>query len=480
MSISRRKKTRIGVIIFSFIAALLSAFFLYFFMQQRRRPAYPPYHVENILKDAVRKRDMAHITFDAYDTVFLSTFPINTYDPADYLYFYALTLLKTDYVLPDFFSLQSYMERIAKSDHTVSTVYLGIRPDRISAGEIALLADAWPDLNFEVILACPSIEYWRQLSDSEYKRTLDAYCDFLSDINTVDRVHAYFLSANEWLIANPALYNGSFSLAADAMHLVMAISTTSGYYQVTSDNADILSASLTELTAAERTAPTVYPDLSDTAIVFFGDSVTGNYTNGMSIPGAVHGLTGATVYNCGYGGNSAAMREEYPIALAGIAAAFAEQDPSVLPEGTQVYAGFLEYAETPPETDKLCFVINYGLNDYFCQLPITTEDPYDIFSFNGAIRTAINCLKENYADARIFLCTPNYTSFVPEEMQLPLEEYINAVIALARELDVELIDNYGSLGIDETNYELYLADTVHPNETGRFMMARKIISAIDK
>lgn len=429
---------------------------------------------------AAQRNDFRRIDSEIYDTVFLSMYPIDTYDEADYLYFRAMTILKADWLLPDFSSLQKYMERIAKSGNTVSTVYLGIRPDKVTAGEISSLTAAYPNLAFEVIISYPSIGYWRQLSDSEYERTLTAYCDFLSGISTVSGTGTYFFSAEEWLITNPALYTDDWDLTADAAEFVMTHSDSFHHYKVTPDNAAELSSALSRLTAAQRAAPTVYPDLSDTAIVFFGDSVIGNYTNAMSIPGAVQGLTGAVVYNCGYGGNSAAMNESTIISLPGIAAAFAKQDVSVLPSDSRVYAGFLEYAANPPLTDKLCFVINYGLNDYFRQNPISTDDPYDITAYSGAIRTAVSCLKENYADARIFLCTPTYTPLFYGETAFPLEDYVNTVIDLARELDVEIIDNYGSLGIDETNHGIYLDDKVHPTEKVRFIIAQNIISAICK
>lgn len=477
MSIKRRKKVWGKLIVFVVLLTALIAFLLYFIGRQFRETPYRYSHVTNIVKSAPLRSDMAHIVFETYDTVFLSMYPTDTYDQADYLYFRAMTLLKTDYLLPDFFALQNYMERITKSGNAVSTVYLGIRPEKISAGEISLLADAYPGLTFEVIIAYPSIEYWRQLSDSEYERVLAAYCDFLSAAGSAG-INTYFFSAEEWLVSNPALYTRNFALTADAAQFVMTNSDIFHSYQVTPDNAAELSSALIRLTAAERTAPTAYPDLQDTAIVFFGDSVIGNYTDGMSIPGVVQALTGAAVYNCGYGGNSAAMHKDAVITLPGIAAAFARQDTSVLPTDTQVYAGFLEYAGNPPDTDNLCFVINYGLNDFFCQNPISSEDPFDITTYSGAIRTAVNCLKENYGGARIFLCTPNYTARIVEGSRFTLEDYVNAVIDLARELDVEVIDNYGSLGIDETNHGVYLADTVHPNESGRFMIARKIINAI--
>lgn len=429
--------------------------------------------------NASLQSDLCRISRKTYDTVFLSMYPIETYDEADYLYFRAMTVLKTSFLLPDFSSLQKYMEYITRSGNQISTVYLGVRPDKITAGEISSLAAAYPELAFEVIIAYPSIEYWRHLSDFRYEQTLAAYCDFLSAVSDASDMHVYFFSAEEWLISNPGLYTGEWRLTPDAARFVMTNSDIFHSYQVTPDNAAKLSSGLRRLTAAQRTAPTAYPDLRDTAIVFFGDSVIGNYTDGMSIPGVVRGLTGASVYNLGYNGNSAAMHEKAVITLPGIADAFARQDISVLPRDTQLYSGFLEYEINPPKTDcKLCFIISYGLNDYFQQNPISSEDPYDITTYSGAIRTAVCCLREHYGDARIFHCTPTYTALSDEGNSLSLEDYVSAVIDISREMNVEIIDNYGSLGINEKNHGVYLADKVHPTERGRFMVAQEIISAI--
>ncbi len=215
-------------------------------------------------------------------------------------------------------------------------------------------------------------------------------------------------------------------------------------------------------------------------VIFFGDSIFGNYSDGMSIPGVVHALTNAVVYNCGYGGNSAAMDEKTLITFPGIASAFAEQDLSVLPQNTQVCAGVTEYMNSLPQSGNLCFVVNYGVNDYLNGHPIFSDDPYDITTFGGAVRTAVTCLKGNYPDAQIILCTPLYSARPSVTDTANLQDYADAVVFLAHELDVDCIDNYRYLGIDSTNHQIYLTDLVHPNEQARFIIAKQIISAIGK
>lgn len=435
---------------------------------------------------ALQHRDFQRISDETYDTVFLSMYPTDTYSVSDFEYFRAMTVLKTDYLMSDISDLKKYMRRIAASGNTVTTVYLGICPDRITATELSALIASYPSTLFELILSYPSADYWQQLSDAEYEKIMVSYSDFLSAIDMLSTAHVFFFGAEEWLVTNPSLYTTQWNLTADAAKFIMTHSDTQHGFQVTTDNAADRIASLRSLTAALRTAPPVYPDLSDTAIIFFGDSVIGNYTDGTSIPGVIAGLTGATVYNCGYGGNPAAMKEDVLISLPGIAAAFTAQDLSVLPQDAQVYQGVAAYLSNPPQTAKTCFVISYGLNDYFNGQPIASEDPYDITTYCGAIRAAVKTLSGYDADAQILLCTPTYTAYSVagnENADVEphrLQDYVDAVFDLSAELNIGLVDNYYTLGIDESNSDRYLLDKVHPNESGRFMIAQQIIRAICK
>lgn len=429
-----------------------------------------------------RWTDYRRISSEEYDTVFLSMYPIDAYSEADFQYFRAMTVFKSDYVLPDFHAFKSYMKRIGSSGNTVTTVYLGIRPDKIRFSELSSLAEAYPSCQFELIVSYPSAEYWQKLSTAAYAEICTAYSDFLTAASESGSIRTYFYTAEEWLLANPAHYVTPWSLTEDAAKIVMANSDFLHPYQITTDNVGEKVSSFRQLTSELRDTPTVYPDFSDTAIVFFGDSVIANFTDNTSIPGVISALTGATVYNCGYGGNPAAMNDKTIITLPGISAAFVARDLSAIPVETQVYRGISDYIANPPETSDLCFVISYGLNDYFNRHPLDSADPYDITTYSGALRTACETLSANFPDARIFLCTPTYTAYTsaPEntDKNYSLRDYVDTVFLLSEELNTGFVDNYFTLGISETNFTDYLTDKIHPNERGRFLIARQIINAL--
>lgn len=432
-------------------------------------------------KTELQRSDFRRISSEAFDTAFLSMYPIATYPESDLTYYRGMTVFKAANTLSDFQEIQQYMKRLARSGNIISTVYLGVRPDRVSVEQLAGLTQSYPSVCFEFILAAPSASYWQSLSDGEYAELLNIWQSFLAEAGQLSGARFYFYAAEEWLITNPALYLEDFLFTADAASFILANSDYLHPYLLTAGNAGEKGTALEDLTASLRAGAISYPDFSDTAIVFFGDSIFGNYTDGMSIPGAVRGLTGAAVYNCGYGGNTASVIADSPVTLPGIVEDFFAGELSRIPADAQVYQGFLAYQNDPPVGQKLCYIINYGLNDYLKSCPVASEDPFDVTTYSGAVRTAVACIREHSADAQIILCTPTWSGYALDETEdsaVHLSDYADTVLALAEELEADAIDNFYSLGIDASNYTEYLPDLIHPNEEGRFLIAKKLIGAI--
>lgn len=139
------------------------------------------------------------------------------------------------------------------------------------------------------------------------------------------------------------------------------------------------------------------------------------------------------------------------------------------------------------ETVEILF-IGHGTNDYHGGTVIyNEEDPYDTYTFAGALRSVIETLQKKYPDLRIILITPTY-SWYPyhgeyhttcENYNLGggvLEEYVNAEIGLAQSMGVEVIDLYHDFYPNEQweDWELTTTDGLHPNEVGRAMIAEKL------
>ena len=469
MKTTLRNRRLIGFFIAA-VLGILGAFLLFWLL------AVPPRQ-----RDAFKK-----ISSTEFDTVFLSMYPTDPYHEEDFAHYRAMTLFKASYCIPSPSVLNKYMKKIARCGNTVTTAYLGIRPDLISPEELEQITSLYPSVVFEVILAYPSAEYWQQLSSEEYEELLSAYCAYLTAAPHMAGVNCYFYGAEEWLIANPSNYENPWQLNEALSLTVMLHSDSAHAYLVTEQNAQTAARELSALTLRLRTAPFDYPDLSGYHLVFFGDSVIGNYTDSASIPGVAAGLTGAAVYNCGYGGNSAAQSSKFPVFLPGIADAFVRGDLSLLPQGEVVRQGVSSYLrDYPPGAfpENLVFVINYGLNDYFDGHRVDSEsDPMDTATYSGAIRTAVATLRTAYPDARVILCTPSYCRYY-ENGTLPhgeggyiLTDYVDAILSLSEELHTDVLDTYHDLGADSGNWDQYLSpDQVHPNASYRYLIGKSLI-----
>lgn len=427
-----------------------------------------------------QKEDYRLLSTTEYDTVFLSMYPIDTFREEDYAYYRGMTIYKAACCIPSFSVLEDYMQHIADSGNTVTTYYLGIRPELTDPKELRKLLKQYPDATFEIILPYPSSEYWQSLSQEDYEKEMTTYRDFLRAAPRISEANIYFFGSQEWLIANPGNYLENGQINEDVSRTLLTHSDREHGYLITSKNASHFADALATLTAALRTAPPTYADLSEYCVIFFGDSVIGNYTDSTSIPGVVAGLTGAEAYNCGYGGHSAALGPNSFISLPGIVDAFFQRDLTLLPDDTQVYDGVASYLENASADKELCFVINYGLNDYFSGYPIESDDPYDIVTYCGAIRSAVANIRKNAPSAHIILCTPTFTAAFDNGMEPHGEEgnvlfdYVNAILDLSRELQTDALDTYHELGITPANENQHLIDQIHPNAACRFRIGSLI------
>lgn len=426
-----------------------------------------------------RANDYKRITTEEYNTAFLSMFPIDNYNAEDFNYYLAEDIFQSSYSIPNVSTLRSYMKRISSSDNTIATAYLGIRPEKVDADKLVALLREYPTLNYHIILAYPSIDYWKEMSAGKREETLIKYRELTNALLTEANVTVYSFS-REWLICNPANYEDVFLTTKEASHNLLVYCNKFANYYITPGNADSVFAEFSALLEQECNSPIVYPDLSEYKIVFIGDSFFGNYTGTTSIPRVVESLTGATVYNCGFGGNTAAHVDDIVISLPEITEAFVTGDTSRLPTDQPVSSGINTYTREASDSSKLCIVINYGLNDYYKGVPVSTDDPYDINSYTGAFRRALDALQEAYPDAQIILTAASYTSYFGHGTQRMsesggvLSEYVDALTAIAAEYQVDIIDNYSGLPITAENYEYYIPDGTHPNEKVRFTIGSKI------
>ena len=424
--------------------------------------------------------DFSKLKSASYDTVFFSMYPIENYDEADYTFFRGMNIVKSAAVISDSDVLKRYMDIAAGTENVIDTVYLGIDPVVTDTEDIFQITLENPGTMFEIVLAYPEINYWLSMDREACQKVWETYREFAGNVLGLENVRVYYFCNEEWLLCNPGNYEDTFLTNEAVSEILMCYSDYQHNNILNVNNFHDRFNRAWELIEQYRETPAVYPDLSAIEIIFFGDSVIGNYADSMSVPGVINGLTGAAVYNCGYGGRSAAYGPKGFESAPEIVRAFIEQDLAAVPKESQVYAGIEEYIQTGELNKKKIFVFNYGLNDYFEGLPIRTEDIYDISSYTGAIRTAVCALKEVYPEAGILLLTPNqtiefdYGKEIRSEQGGKLQDYADALLVLADQMNVNVLDHYRQLPIDmEKHWEL-LQDGTHPNAQGRFLMGKLI------
>ena len=238
-------------------------------------------------------------------------------------------------------------------------------------------------------------------------------------------------------------------------------------------------------------------------IVAFGDSVFGEVRNETAVPAQVGALIGKTVYNAALGGTCASRqdvdrrldRAKDSLSLVGLAVAMGAEDFGVQ-QSARLRESNMEYF--PEVIDGLegidfnkvqIILIQHGINDYHAGTLIDNpENPYDVYTFLGAIRRAVAAFRGKNPQVRIVLVTPAYTWYTATGLTCEetdqgggvLEDYVNAEIRLGEELGIEVVDLYHDCLPHENwwDWETYTRDGLHPNEAGRKLLSQKIAEAL--
>lgn len=130
-------------------------------------------------------------------------------------------------------------------------------------------------------------------------------------------------------------------------------------------------------------------------------------------------------------------------------------------------------------------LIEYGVNDYLSGNSVENpEDAYDIRTFSGALRKAIENIREGAPQVRIVIVTPTYmrTGFGEcTEYDFgggTLDEYVDKEIEIAREYGIPVVDNFHDGIINKDNLETVTSDNLHTNEEGNRLIIDNILKRL--
>ena len=96
------------------------------------------------------RNDYERIATADYTSVFFSTFPVDNYTEDDFAYYREIYPLKSTYCIPDMTTLNEYFTLVTQNGREITSIYLGIRPDIVSAEDLLTLVNTWYGVPFEV------------------------------------------------------------------------------------------------------------------------------------------------------------------------------------------------------------------------------------------------------------------------------------------------------------------------------------------
>lgn len=257
----------------------------------------------------------------------------------------------------------------------------------------------------------------------------------------------------------------------------------------------------------EAAADTVQEDEDeyDMQIVFMGDSILDSTREYDGVAYLISKSCNAKVYNLSMGGTTAALAE-------GETSDYTQWDSRCLLGvvnaiigniGTEIFDGY-KAGELMKECDFSktdYFIIEYGINDFFSQIPTSrylangekrNED--EKHTYGGALDNAVRNLQKNFPDAKIVLIAPHYCQFFDGDTFIgdgysldygygTLIEYARAcgyVYDQHREENVILYNAFEVSGINAYTADEYLEDGVHLTSEGRRKYAEDLSRRILK
>ena len=435
-----------------------------------------------------------------YEGVYCAMDSTPFFSEEEFLDYRGLNIVISEKHLESFKHIGEMLDIVYTNNPGVNTVYMEVNPVTLWK-DASALGDKWAEYmekylletirqqsgtTFEFLLANPQISYWTEADEKQVEEFLQAYQTFVNTVDAFDNVLVFYVGAEQWLNDNEDNYADIFQLNSRVEKNIFLSAFCDRRFLVDSSvMADKLSG-LKEQIERSRNSEKEYPDYGEYSFVFLGDSIIGNDMSTCSIPGVVGALTDASVYNCGKSGAAATSDAEAELSMLDLVNALTEGNTDKILE-EDLLENIERFLQDDHAEDRLCFFINFGLNDYYIGYPLDNpEEPYDEYTYAGALRSGIKQLKEAYPGAEVVVMVPTYIIFYNEGMDVmsarggQLARYREIAEAVAEEMQVHCKNNYVDMQMDSSNQEEYLADGCHLNEWGRYYLGEQIVRFLEE
>lgn len=234
-------------------------------------------------------------------------------------------------------------------------------------------------------------------------------------------------------------------------------------------------------------------DTSKTDIIIVGDSLYANGINDVrELASFVLEATDAEVQNCSIGGTTASkLNKGNEVDYYGdllnfhnVSNIICTHDISSVSDNVKSLTSNydasyvkMKYLVGTDLNKEDFLIVNYGINDVNLRVRTKSENPYDEYTFAGAMRAGIKRIHEKYPDLKIIIGEVTYTTYIqngePDESFDEVTgtyrvEYNEELKKIANEFDnVYFFEISQYMEINKDNYETYLADGLHLNEEGK-------------
>lgn len=469
-----------------------------------------------------RDSDYAKCVDEQYEVAHISMWNIDALDESTYPSLFGYSIIYPHYEFKTPMELREYLDRIVSSKSDLNHVYINIDPyilennykdavfydenpqpfEEYIHNEILQLFNDYPKVSFDLFLPARPVSYWASLPVEEYNEIMDRWYVFLMYLHWCPNVVVRYLGDQEWLVANDYNYESPERFTDEVLRTAYLYLYAYEEYEVNAPELKQKKGAIDKYIRKEKNGDYNVCDLSGKKVVFMGDSLFDFVKlDSACISGVVKRMTGAECYNFAISGTCASAIDNYGFTRIANATAM----KSVLDLESRYQREAKRFLADYKEDDDVVFVILYGMNDYFSNVPIVEDDieetPADtedsgeddgtvkiVFTaddtFNNSIRYGIESLKKAYPQALIIVLSPyvigtNKGGKEPyTEGGRTLPEYIKAIDEICKREQVEYYDLYSEGPINKDNLVEFLSDGIHTKESGVFLLGEDIAEVI--
>lgn len=217
--------------------------------------------------------------------------------------------------------------------------------------------------------------------------------------------------------------------------------------------------------------------------VVFGDSIIGMVRDSTAVTAFAEQYSDYSFYNVGFGGcrmsehptSGYAAFSMYALADAIVTSDFSTQEEQAA-SGEDYFPAQLATLESIDFSTVDAVVIHYGTNDFNGNVIVdNAEDDDDTTTLCGALRYSLNKLLGAFKNLKIYVSVPLFrvwdgvgSDTYENSNSDKLTDFVQALIGVAQEYHLPVINGYANLGINLLNEDHFLLeDGTHLTESGR-------------